>query len=249
LCKKQSQLRKECLTLLQRKHVDELPPPAIFQLILLRDDRAYRILEGDKKEVIENKEEAKGWFEFLLDFYVDRMLPAIAGVKMWGPDIRSQEEVSKSTFDGTNRITASTEAFTVLVYMNCWKKWNAMHRDFENHRNSDEEGGWKCPRFNKKHPDVNPEYETPYTDSASGQRRCGGYTCGGMKRFFELQKMVVENRRTHAKRIAIVDQACIQRLRKKRKVTPKKGVEDSTKKKDGEADFFDNDEIFDIVAL
>jgi len=195
----------------------------------------YAVQEGDSLDVCNNKKKGKEVFEFWFDFYVDRMLPAVAGVKVWSPDIRCCEEVSTSTFDGGKlRITASTEAFTVLVYMNCWKKWNAMYRDEKSHKDRKLPGRWKCPRYNKKRKDEYTDYETPYTDSASGQRRCGGYTREGMMCYLEKLEMVTDNRQGNHESVSLVENECIERLQRKRKKPARKELDDDKKKKEDE---------------
>jgi len=204
--------------------LEELPPPSLMEMILTRDASDFNVEESDNHHTTEAKKKARECFDVMFDFYVDRMLATVAGKKMWGPDIKYTEEVSKSLIPkiALPRITPSTEAFAVLVYSNCRNKWNQMHMDRKAHReNKEARGKFKCPRFNKKTGE-NPEYATPFTDSASGQKKVGGYTDSGIDEFVRLQKMLVqEQQKPDAKdRFSMVERASILRLREKYNIVP-----------------------------
>jgi len=61
----------------------------------------------------------------------------------------------------------------------------------------------------------NLEYETPYTDSASGQKKIGGYTNEGMQEYRRLKNIVMANRKDQKERVSAVESASILRLQQK----------------------------------
>jgi len=205
------------MALLTEKRVTELPDPVVFDNILTRDASSFDILDTDTKEQKEVKMKGLQLFELMFDFYVEKMLASCAGMQVWGPSVKYYEEVSQSLMPNSEkalRITASTEAFTVLIYKNCWKKWNAMHKSMQAFHQSNMPGKWACPRFNKKKQE-NLEYETPYTDSASGQKKIGGYTNEGMQEYRRLKNIVMANRKDQKERVSAVESASILRLQQK----------------------------------
>jgi hypothetical protein len=205
------------LKLLEEKRVTALPDPEIFELILTRDTQSFDLNDRDSAQEKQVKQNGLQMFNLMFDFYVEKMLASCAGSKVWGPNVKYSQEVSQCLMPNSDkalRITTSTEAFTVLIYKNCWKKWNAMHRGLKKFRDDNTPGTWVCPRYNKKTKE-NPEYETPYTDQATGQKKIGGYTQQGMVEFMRLQQMVANSRRDNKVRVAEVERASIQRLRDK----------------------------------
>lgn len=209
----------------------ELPDPAIFEKILTRDPSDWYLTEeekatrarGESSVEIDEKLAKTTTFRFWFDFYVEKMLPTIAGSDLWN-DIKYSEPVSTCLVPGTKkslRITTSTEAFTVLLYKNCYKKWNKMYRDYEAHKDSGSRTKWKCPRYHKeKFPDE--DYKTPYTDATKGRQKEGGFNWQGMEEYNRLQCLVYDSREAPGgmDRFVRVEKRCLQRLDKVR-VKPK----------------------------
>ena len=215
------------------KRVKKLPDPEVFDKILTRDTSSFVPLVTDTAEEAEIKRKGLEMFELMFDLYVEKMLASCAGSINWGPNVKYTEEVSKSLMPNSEtklRITASTEAFTVLIYKNCWKKWNAMYESYSKFLTSKNPGKWVCLRYNKK-TKANPEYETPYTDSAAGQKKTGGYTNEGIEEYRRLKKIVMTNRKENGDQISYVEHACLQRLRAKNNMDAKE--KKSQAQKDG----------------
>jgi len=235
--------KENCLALWQNRELKLLSDPFIFEGILKRDDRHNEIEDGDSEKEKQDKVYRRKVFNAVFDFYVERMLTNVAGVRMWGPEVKYFEEVSKSFIQNANRlprITASTEAFAILCYKNCWKKWNKMHKDMEQHKMAQRKGKFECPRFNKKKPDENCDYATIYTDSATGQKKLGGWNKEGLKEYNRLMRVLIEEREKPgaAQRFSEVERACIDRLVKKRKIVTGSGKINSKKKdEDDDAEF------------
>ncbi len=63
----------------------------------------------------------------LFCFYTDKLMPTVVGSEAWGKNIRHYTLLSEATIDDDGEskqlITASTEAFLVVLYENCHNKW------------------------------------------------------------------------------------------------------------------------------
>ena len=113
-------------------------------------------------------------------FYVNTALPRVAGKDFWGPRKCHHETISSAMHtDGLPCITVGTEAFLVLCWENCHKKWLYLYKCDE----SGEEPDQKCQ-----------DMATPFTDAKSGQQPFGGWNKAGRKRYAELCKMITEAR-------------------------------------------------------
>ena len=91
-------------------------------------------------------------------------------------------------------ITASTEAFLVLLYENCHAKWKYI---FEEQK--------KNPKF--KYDRKNAKVKALYTEQDGGQKKHGGWKAEGLKRFNELKKAIKEAQDKAYKDQAAVDEA------------------------------------------
>jgi len=241
----QSRMKDDCLALLRNREREALPHPDVLERILLRDDSVNDIYEDDTEEDVERKTNGRKLFQQMFDFYVEKLLMNVAGHHMWGYNAKYFEEVSKSLIPNTKlpRITASTEAFAILCYKNCWKKWNQHHRDEQAHIKSGAKGKFECPRWNRKRPDENLGYKPQYTDSAAaGQKKLGGWSREGLKEYNRLKHALLEERQKpgSAERFSREERACLLRLVLKRKIGDKKTTKNKNILYDEDDDFENN---------
>lgn len=177
--------------------------------LIVRDFSQFDHEEDDDEETKANKtkdlKDAQGFF----DFYVDKMVPTVAGKKVWHPHARHHELMSTSLLPNKQpRVPPNTESLVAVMYRNCYQKWNQMHA-----WDLTKQGPY--PQFKK--PDINPEWATEYTDACGGQQRWGGWSIAGRVKFVKLAKIVQVSRKKNAKRHLQVEKACLRRLQAKYK--------------------------------
>jgi len=80
--------KENCLALWQNRELKLLSDPFIFEGILKRDDRHNEIEDGDSEKEKQDKVYRRKVFNAVFDFYVERMLTNVAGVRMWGPEVK-----------------------------------------------------------------------------------------------------------------------------------------------------------------
>lgn len=141
------------------------------------------------------------------DFYVDVLLPKVALKENWDTNYRHYQTVSEAHHQGKPNkkcITVSTEAFLVLIFMNCYFKWIYLA---------------DCKKKGIKENRSSPDFATPWTDVKAGQQKWGGWNDGGRALFKEICKKVDDGRKQDSGKEA--EKACLVRLRTKHNVEEK----------------------------
>lgn len=206
-----AELKKTCFDYAKEHNLIELPSYEVLEkAIITRDFSEFEPLDDDTEQMKEDKEEALEKAKALFDFYVDQLVPAVAGKTLWHPKVRHFECMSSSKLKSAAnqlRITSSTEALTVVMYKNAITKWNAMLK-FNKTRKKNQ----RYPTWNPRRPEENKEWRTPYSSAYSGQSKFGGWNTEGRKYFLDIQKKIIESREQNADRILQVEQESIARL-------------------------------------
>lgn len=219
--------------------LDELPSSLMFDYILERNFMGLTgtILTKEDKEALALRNPSIQDAVDIFDVYTDKMIPAVAGPKLFPEEIRHLETITESELPKKNqrpgdetegpakkkknlRITASTEAFTALLYENNRTKWAATHRYLRDvmHEDGTMAGRKKkgrCmtyPKWNPKEPEKNKEWMTMYTESNGKQNPLGGWNNQGRRRFLELVQKVNKSREENFDRHVREDQASVDRL-------------------------------------
>ena len=153
-------------------------------------------IKRDFSSIQDDPEKLK-YFHDLLDYYVDRMVPAVAGNTnaSFGRHTRHFEplctaEVPNCVEKNKLKVPPTTEAFILLLVKNCDIKWEAM-----NDWDVAQKHPGPYPRYMKSKPDKNLRWKTKYTDNASGQSKFGGWSKEGIKEFVRLKDMITEVRK------------------------------------------------------
>lgn len=164
--------------------------------------------------------EERALYEKLFDNYWNILTPKVAGHFAWGPNKRHYELMSsgKEDDDSENYVSPSDEAFLVLIWLNCYKKWR--YRELLKRDEPEKE-------LEEDHDDM----KTPYTDAKGGQKIFGGWNEAGITKFRELEKAIKENRETEKKYIEEVEQQALERIRKVEKVAEKDASRKTKKRK------------------
>lgn len=192
---------------MEAKQLTRLPPPDLLEKLLLRDFSQFDPVEGDDEETIEAKAQDLQKALDFFDFYYDKMVPVVAGKKVWHPYARHHECMSISKLPNKQlRVPPNTEALVAVMYRNCYKKWELMKAWDVNTQGV-------YPMFKK--PDINPEWATEYTDACGGQQKYGGWSTAGRVKFVKLAKIVLASRKKNMRRHLQVEQDCLTRLQAK----------------------------------
>ena len=210
----------------------KLPDADDLEFVIKRD---FSKLDPDKEA---DKEKLQYYLD-LLDWYVKKLVPTVAGCKLFDAKIRHFEPLSSSEIpnsEGKLRVPPSTEAFTLLMYKNCKSKWEAMHNHTEIKKLK-----LAFPRYSKREPEQNKEWNTLYSDAASGQNKFGGWKKAGLKEFIRLQA-VISKAREEKERVLEVDKGVVSRLYRTYKDKHEKLNEDGTKKRKADEISGENEE-------
>jgi hypothetical protein len=143
----------------------------------------------------------------IFDLYVDELIFCILGKPNWDVRFRYHGCIS-TTYDPSwsgdvRRVSIGSEAFLVLMFENCYDKWQYM---------MEEKLAKRTP--NKKHKRM----QTPYTDALAGQNKYGGWNVAGKKRFKALGDMIHAAQAKEPGHVKMVEEACLARLRAKHNV-------------------------------
>ena len=207
----------------------KLWPSEDVEFALQRDLSEFEENDDDSDKEKGEKAAKLTYYHQILDFFVDKMVPTVAGYKLWPQEVCHFEPISFSQIPnsgGKLRITAGTEAFALLMYKNCKSKWEAMHKHDVIDKKKE-----KYPRYSKKQdPEKNLEWDTPYSDPTSGQNKFGGWRKKGKREYARLQKLVLAAR-GEKKRCREVDEATVARLFEENKDMHKKKNNSEGKKK------------------
>ena len=219
----QQELRELMEEVVFAKNQEHLYPNEEEILVLCMRDKL------DSKTPKEERER----FETLFDNYWNVLLPKVSGHWAWGPTKRHYGLLSEMTIedtdrDGVPRVSASDEAFLVLLWLNCFQKW--WHRE-------------ECRRMTpSEDPDEDhARYQTPYTDAKGGQMKFGGWNSEGVKKYEELLTMIKENRETQKKYVHQIEELALKRIRKVEKVEEKEASRKTKKKANSKKEEPDED--------
>jgi hypothetical protein len=184
----------------------------LIEFIATRDHTTLEPKPDDSVEEAHIKKVSLQQAQEYLDFYVNKMVPAVAGCKLWGPTVRHHEPMISSKIPNTEgelRITASTEAFVFTLYKNGWKKWQSTLNWEQTKGNKNK----KMPKYNPKKPHEHEEFSTPFTNGNCGQQKYGGWNSEGKAYYTKLHKEIGESRKANYDRHLEVDTACAARLK------------------------------------
>jgi hypothetical protein len=236
---------------LENDNTLRLPDPDdLIDLVATRNCEDLYPHKDDTEEEAVTKAQLHEQSHAGIDFYTDKMVPAVAGVKLWGPSIRHLEPMIESFLPkqpGKLLITASTKAFVLMLYKNGWSKWKAMiewKKDMANKKKP-------YPKYNPKKPNENKAFATPFSSGNCGQQKYGGWNDEGKDFYMNLQCRIQDSRKANAANHLKEDKACVARLKFEYKnLYPAEEDGESTKRgkkrkamevdEDGEAEQEDN---------
>jgi hypothetical protein len=205
-------MKKSVLDWMTETGVEALPEPTVFtDVIMIRDFSKFDIEETDSEDEKNEKRVALQGTLQLFDMYTERMVVCVAGPKLYHPKIRHFEPMTTTMLPSVAgmeqlRIPASTEAMTVLVYMNNYKKWNAMHKWKKEHPSI------RMPTYSTRKPDLNVEFKEEYSSGQVETPEWGGWNDEGRMMFVQLQGKIVKSRTENKDRHVKHDQECVGRL-------------------------------------
>lgn len=212
-------MKKGLFSWMHEERVNELPNPRIFtDVIMLRDFSSFEIKDTDTEEEKTKKLEGREEAMACLELYTEVMVPAVAGKKLFHAAIRHFEPMTTAKLPPVAgleqlRITASTEAMTVLAYLNNYTKWNSIYRYKKKHR-----GSSNLPRYSSKFPDENLEFKEEFSAGpVETNPEWGGWNDAGRKLYVKLQAKIQKSRADNKDRHVRLDRECVARLYEKYK--------------------------------
>ena len=127
--------------------------------------------------------------EKIFDFHIDKLLPTVMGTNEWRPNVKCYYEISsaKCRCDSSKSlIPAGTEAFLVLLYENCHKKWVNWFPKVKADKK------YKVDRKDNT-------MKAKYTMQEGGQKEFTGWKKQGLQRFKKLKELILECRKAAVK--------------------------------------------------
>jgi hypothetical protein len=158
----------------------------------------------------------------------DELISTGAGVYSWRPGIRHHQTISQAELPerkGVAAITVSTEAFTLLSYANCIKRWK---KKWEHNKGSTERN--RIPK--KKGEKGTLDFMCEWSDPHCGDGPFGGWKPKGIIRFHEYCALVKAGQ---AKKNCLeLEQECLRRVRVRNNISDKnkKDKEDINEEKE-----------------
>ena len=163
----------------------------------------------DPYKVEAGKTLAQSEVNYFLNWYWMEWLPAAAGKSHFGRDVKWWTLPVKPNPDGNSRkacVTKESEAFGVLVCINCYKKWEAIIPE------KDTNPEWKPPPRDKEKKDTHKYYDTEWTVSTNGQKEGEGWDPQAYERLNELIRAIKKWRSADKRKKWVQMQACLQFL-------------------------------------
>ena len=153
--------------------------------------------------------------------YWNELLPRSAGVSRWGPAKKNYLLPSSSTpkpdakecaFIGDRPcISIQDEVFVAWCLEDKLDRWKFNHELSQLSPAQCQEREDKLTEKEKSEDEK--RQETRYTDSKSGQKKYGGVTNEGIKRFVQIFKMVKANREKNAEYLKQVEEIALEKVR------------------------------------
>jgi hypothetical protein len=127
---------------------------------------------------------------------------------------------SSAGWEGKLIVTAGSEAIVLLFFKNARRKWELMY-DWEFIQGYTNRKTHPFPTWSPKDPTKNLEWNTLYSDSASGQNPYCGWKKAGLKEFNLIHKLMIQMRKD--KELCDKEETfAVQRLYQANKETHKK---------------------------
>jgi hypothetical protein len=186
---------------------DEWPDPKQIRALALRDGLQEICEEDANGEETPKQIEDREMNEKLFDKYWDVLIPKVAGFQNWQPARRhygllSYSEPLHSDREGHDQepyVSAADEAFIVVLWENCCKKWKYWAEQKKNKKPLD-----------KEHPDM----VTPYTHAKGGRAKFGGWLDNGKGKYKTLVHQIRNNRVNEKPYVEQVEREALKRIRK-----------------------------------
>jgi len=188
-----------------------LPNPQEIKLLMTRDQ-----LDESTDDTVREDMERK----FVT--YVNVLLPKVAGNKWWGPAVRHYYLPSFHKHDvfvpegsglecSVDAVSASDEAFLVVVFENSHAKWKAQADKYKKSvldNQADHEVEIFVPKNDKT------DYQLPCTNAKAGNLKFGGWKENGIKAFDRYKDKVEKSREDNPDFNKSVEEDCLVQIQK-----------------------------------
>jgi hypothetical protein len=152
--------------------------------------------------------------EEVFKWYWDKLIPNVIGHGQFGPNVRYYQMMSlaktkENGKPGKQLVTASSEAFTVLLYENCRTKWIAIYNWCQKNPNAKPGKGL----FRPQKDGIGIEFKSRYTEQDIGQAEFGGWSQQGLQRYQVLKDLILTARKALGKKILQKEKPILDQLR------------------------------------
>lgn len=242
---RQGRVKDACLEWMKNNRSPVLFPTEDLEIVMKRDLSEWEPKIDEHGAEIKTGDPARlKYLQGLMDLYVDKLLPAVAGCHTFSPAIRHFIPVSEAKFpDGTENvggqlmILPGTEALVLLFVKNARKKWEMMY-DWEVVQGKTDKRKQPFPKYSPKKPTVNPLWKTEYSNTASGQNPFKGWSSAGLKEYSRILKFM-KAVRSDKEMCLEYENACMLRLYRENKDTYEKEGEANHRVESDDDDDFD----------
>lgn len=218
----QQEVRAVVVALFETNQEDKVPNVEEMAELVMRDKLDNKTEDAELER-----------YQKLFDFYWNELMPKVAGHSYWGPAKRHHVLLSSGKKEPDDPecetyVTASDEAFLLVLWENCFKKWqySCLEKRKDAAKDVDEEA---------------PEMATPYTNSKAGQKKFGGWNEAGIRKYVEHQANIKGNRVDEVEFVKAVEEAALERIRKVEKLEEKEAKRKTKKRKPSEPGAFDDE--------
>lgn len=212
---RQTRVKEACIQWLVDNKKTELFSVEDLEFIMKRDFSSVEPeFDEDGNEVSAGDPDKLEYYQKLFDWYVENLLPAVAGSHEFKEPVRHFVPVSEARFPesaenlgGKLIVTPGMEAIILVFFKNANRKWEMMH-DWTYIKGHTNKRTHPYPKWSPKNPEVNKEWKTLYSDSSSGQNPFGGWSLDGMKEYNRILKAMNTVRKDkdlclHVEKIAV----------------------------------------------
>jgi len=188
---------------------DTMPNVEEIQKIVLRDDMDDAADKDQKDRLCE-----------LFIEYWRTLMPKVAGHWSWSPNkqeyyLLSYGKQDPTDSDSDDLVSASDEAFLVVLWENSYKKWACLEAHRQNGTQPDPEDS---------------RLVTPYSSSKSGQKKFGGWKKEGIQKYNKYVQKIRKNHKTNKTFVTALESDTLQQIRMLEKTQEREDSKKSKKK-------------------
>lgn len=184
---RQGRVKDVCIQWMVDNTTAELFPTEDLIFVMKRDFSEFEPrFDEDGTETAPGDPERLAYYHRLFDWYVDKLVPAMAGSRDFNESVRHFVPLSEAKYGpgteelaGKVMVTPGMEALILVFFENARKKWEMMY-DWDHVKGYTNKKTHPYPKWSPKEPEKNREWRTLYSNPSSGQDPFGGWKLSGI---------------------------------------------------------------------